>query len=302
MSKLGLALGGGGARGLAHLGVLKVLEQEGVEIHAITGCSMGAIVGGLYAHFKNVVKVENFLMDFLTKSEFKELGISNLSDDAETDKGYIEEFFEYVSTRVKAIRTLTNPSYFGEEITEKIFSFIPDVPIEEFEIKFSAIATDIISGQEINFTRGSLRDVVRASSAIPGIFPPVKIGKYQLIDGSASESVPVCKVKEIGADRVLAIDVTRSLHSTDMPENVFEILYRAEDITSYHLSEVRLKEADLIIRPKVKNLKWVDFHKAEKIIMAGEKVTRKNIEEIRKLANRNSILLDLGQFINRFSE
>ncbi len=81
MSKLGLALGGGGARGLAHIGVLRVLEQEGVEIHSITGCSMGAIIGGLYAHFRNVSQVETFIMDFLTNSEFHELGISDLSDD-----------------------------------------------------------------------------------------------------------------------------------------------------------------------------------------------------------------------------
>jgi len=302
MSKLGLALGGGGARGLAHIGVLKVLEQEGVEIHSITGCSMGSIVGGLYAHFRNASQVETFIMDFLTNSEFQELGISDLSDNEETDKGYFEEFFDYVSTRVRAVRTLTNPSYFSEETTEKIFSFIPDVPIEDFKINYSAIATDIISGHEINFTRGSLRDVVRASSAIQGIFPPVKIRKYQLIDGSASESVPVGKVKEIGADRVLAVDVTRLLHSTEMPENVFEILYRAEDITSFHLSEIRLKEADLIIRPKVKKLKWVDFHKAEKIIKAGEKVTQNNIEEIRKLVNKNSFMLDFEHFIKRFNE
>ena len=123
MSKLGLAFGGGGARGLAHLGVLKVLEQEGVEIHAITGCSMGAIVGGLYAHFKDAAQVETFLKDFLTNSEFHELGITDLSDDAETDKGYIEEFFNYVSSKVKAFMTLTNPSYLSEEITEKIEIF-----------------------------------------------------------------------------------------------------------------------------------------------------------------------------------
>lgn len=302
MSILGLALGGGGARGLAHIGVLKVLEKEGVEIHAITGCSMGSIVGGLYAHFKNSSQVESFIMDFLTNSEFKELGISDLSDDVKNDKGYIEEFFDYISTRVRAVRTLTNPSYFSEETTDKIFSFIPDVLIEDFDINFSAIATDIISGQEINFTRGSLREVVKASSAIPGVFPPVNIGAYQLVDGSASESVPVGKVKEIGADRVLAVDVTRSLHSTDMPDNVFDILYRTADITSYHLSEIRLKEADLIIRPKVKKLKWVDFHKAEKIIRSGEQITRNNIEEIRRLVNKNSILLDFGHFLKRFSE
>ncbi len=302
MSKLGLALGGGGARGLAHLGVLKVLEQEKVNIHAITGCSMGAIVGGLYSYFQSIEKVERILSDLLSNSDFKELGLDQLRDESDDDKGTFEEFFDFVSSRVRVLRTLTKPSYFSEELTNQIFSFIPDVPIEDFQIKFSAIATDLISGREINFTRGSLREVVKASSAIPGIFPPVNIREYQLIDGSASESVPVGKVKEIGADRVLAVDVTRNLRRSDLPDNVFEVLYRAEDITSYHLSEIRLKEADLILRPKVKKLKWVDFHKTENIIHEGVRATRENIEEIRKLENRNSFLLDFEHFIKRFSE
>ena len=302
MSKLGLALGGGGARGLAHLGVLNVLEQEKVHIHAITGCSMGAIVGGLYAYLKNIDQVEKILVDFLSNSDFKELDLDQLRDDNDPEKGTFEEFFDFVSSRVRVLRTLTKPSYFSEELTNQIFSFIPDVPIEDFKIKFSAIATDLISGREINFTRGSLREVVKASSAIPGIFPPVNILGYQLIDGSASESVPVGKVKEIGADRVLAIDVTRTLRRTEVPDNVFEVLYRAEDITSHHLSEIRLKEADLILRPKVKKLKWVDFNKTEKIIREGAKITKENIEEIRKLVNRNSFLLDFEHFIKRFSE
>lgn len=302
MSKLGLALGGGGARGLAHLGVLKVMEREKVDIHAITGCSMGAIVGGLYAYLQSEEKVEAFIHDFLNNNDFQNLGLDQLSDEKEGNKGAFEEFFDYVSSRIRVLRTLTKPSYFSEELTNEIFSIIPDVPIEEFGIKFSSIATDLISGREINFTRGSLREVVKASSAIPGIFPPVKIRNYILIDGSASESIPVGKVKEIGADRVLAVDVTRTLHRTEVPDNVFEVLYRAEDITSHHLTEIRLKEADLILRPKVKKLKWVDFHKSEKVIKAGEKVTEERIEDIRKLVNRNAFLLDFEHFVKRLNE
>lgn len=293
MSKFGLALGGGGARGLAHIGVLKVLEQKGLEIHSITGCSMGAIIGGLYAYFGSIRQVEDFILDIINHPKFLELEIDKLSENHKPDKNYFEQFFDYIGTRVQALRALNRLSYFDEELTDEMYSVIPDVPVEKFKIKFSAIATDLISGEEINFTEGSLRKIIKASSAIPGIFPPVKFNNYFLIDGSASESVPAGKVRDIGADRVLAVDVTRELKIIEEPKNVFEILYRAEDISSYHLSMIRLEEADLVISPDVKKLSWADFDEAEKIIAAGEKAANDNIESILKLYRRNSYIVKL---------
>ncbi|MDI6804766.1 MAG: patatin-like phospholipase family protein [Bacteroidota bacterium] len=166
-------------------------------------------------------------------------------------------------------------------------------------IKYSAIATDLLSGEEINFTKGSLRSAIRASSAIPGLFPPVKYQSYFLVDGSASESVPVGKVREIGADRVLAVNVTRNLKVVELPENIFNILYRTEDITSFHLSVLRLREADLIIRPQVEEHSWTDFDKAKEIITEGEIVTKKNINRIKKLVSRNSYLLEIEHYIKK---
>lgn len=293
MSKFGLALGGGGARGLAHIGVLKVLEQKGLEIHSITGCSMGAIIGGLYAYFGSIRQVEDFILDIINHPKFLELGIDKLSENHKPDKNYFEQFFDYIGTRVQALRALNRLSYFDEELADEMYSVIPDVPVEKFKIKFSAIATDLISGEEINFAEGSLRKIIKASSAIPGIFPPVKYNKYFLIDGSASESVPAGKVRDIGADRVLAVDVTRELKIIEEPKNVFEILYRAEDISSYHLSMIRLKEADIVISPDVKNLSWADFDETEKIIAAGEKAANENIKSILKLYKRNSYIVKL---------
>lgn len=293
MSKFGLALGGGGARGLAHIGVLKVLEQKGIEIHSITGCSMGAIVGGLYAYFGSIRQVEDFILDIINHPKFLELGIDKLSENHKPDKNYFEQFFDYIGTRVQALRALNRLSYFDEELTDEMYSVIPDVPVENFKIKFSAIATDLLSGEEINFAEGSLRKIIKASSAIPGIFPPVKYNNYFLIDGSASESVPAGKVRDIGADRVLAVDVTRELKIIEEPKNVFEILYRAEDISSYHLSMIRLEEADLVISPDVKKLSWADFDEAEKIIATGEKAANDNIESILKLYRRNSYIVKL---------
>ncbi|MCD6374349.1 MAG: patatin-like phospholipase family protein [Caldisericaceae bacterium] len=299
MAELGLALGGGGARGLAHIGVLKVLEKEKIKIQAITGCSMGAIVGGLYAYFGSAQKVEDFIRDILHSPKIKELGLEELSENGSVDKSFFEQFFDFVDVRLKAIKSLSRLSYFDQKTTDKIFSFIPDVPIEELPIPISAIATDLVTGAEVNFTTGSLRKVIQASAAVPGIFPPVKIEEYLLVDGSASESVPAGKVKEIGADRVLAVNVSRDIKIFTEPSNLIEILFRSEDITSYQLSQIRLKEADLVVTPKVRDLSWVDFDKIDYLVAAGKIAALEHIEEIRALANRNAYLLEMEQFLKR---
>ncbi len=299
MSKFGLALGGGGARGLAHIGVLKVLDEEKIKIHSITGCSMGALVGGLYAYYGNAKEVEDFIYKAIKHPKFVELETDKLKGNNKPDKNYFEQFYDYVGTRIQALKALNRLSYFDEELTKEIYQIIPDTPIENFKIKYSAIATDLLSGEEVNFTRGSLRDVIRASSAIPGIFPPVKYQNYFLIDGSASESVPAGKVREIGADRVLAVDVTRCITTIEQPQNIFNVLYRAEDITSFKLSVLRLREADIVIHPQVRHLTWANFDQTSEIIAAGEQAAKENIDEIKKLVNRNSYLLEIEHYIKK---
>lgn len=295
MSKFGLALGGGGARGLAHIGVLKVLEKENIKVDVITGCSMGALIGGMYAYLGNAKEVEEFIYETVIHPKFLELGINKLSESEKPDKNYFDQFFDYLDKRYQVLKSLNHLSYFDEETTNEMYNLIPDVKIESLKIKFSAIATDLISGEEINFTKGSLREAIKASSAIPGIFPPVKYQNYFLIDGSASESVPAGRVRELGADRVLAVDVMRPIKTVKQPQNVIDILYRAEDITSHHLSILRLREADLIIRPKVKHLSWADFEKINEIIYSGEKAAAENIAAIKKLVESYSLLLKLKQ-------
>ena len=300
MSQLGLALGGGGARGLAHIGVLKVLDAEGITPAVITGCSMGALVGGLYAYYGNAKRAEAFILKTISNPKFINLGIEHLGDNGKrAGKSFFDQFFDYVGTRLQAVNALKRFSYFDDAVASAMYEMLPDVPIESLRVKFSAIATDLNSGEEINFTKGSLRRAVRASSAIPGIFPPVQIENYFLVDGSASESVPAGRVRELGADRVLAIDVMRSLKIVDQPQNIFDILYRTEDITSFHLSAVRLREADLIIRPDVGEHSWTDFDQAEDIIAAGETVAKENIVEIKKLVERNSYLIELEHYIKK---
>lgn len=299
MSKLGLALGGGGARGLAHIGVLKVLEKENIRINVISGCSMGAVVGALYSYFRSAEKLESFFINFIENIDFDELGINELNENKKNSSGIFDNISMYIKIRYNLYQSLNRLSFFTEEITDKIFSHIPDESIENLKIKFSAIATDLITGNEINLTTGSLRKVVRASSAIPAIFPPVKMHNMLLVDGGASESVPVEIVRTMGADRVLAIDVTRCLHEAKEPKNLFDILFRTEDISTFHLSKLRLEGADLIIRPKVRRLDWSEFTKVKEIIAAGEEVTKKKMPEIKKLVDKNYYLLAMEHYIKK---
>ncbi len=300
MSKLGIALGGGGARGLAHIGVLKVLERENIPIYAITGCSMGSVVGGLYAYLQNAQDVEDYIFDILSNPVVKELDLENLSENKKEDDGLVEKITEFIQNRVAALRAINDLSIISKETTKKIFSLLPDTKIEKLPIKFSAISTNLMNGEEVNFTSGNFRRVIMASSAIPGIFPPVKIGSALYIDGNAAESVPVGKVKELGADRVIAVDVTRDITITSPLNNAIEVVFRAQDISTYHLSNERLKGADLILKPDVKTLSWADFNYAKNIIKAGENETEKMLPKIRELIDKNYYLLEFEHFIDKF--
>ena len=132
MSKFGLALGGGGARGFAHIGVLKVLDEENIKIHSITGCSMGALVGGLYAYYGNAKEVEDFILKAIKHPKFVELGTDKLKENnKKPDKSYFEQFYDYIGTRIQALKALNRLSYFDEELAKEIYQMIPDSPIEK---------------------------------------------------------------------------------------------------------------------------------------------------------------------------
>ncbi len=297
MGKLGVALGGGGARGLAHIGVLKVLERENISLHAITGCSMGAIIGGLYAYFQKAAKVEDFILAAIAKPEIMNLDLGMFeSDKRKTDESMIRRVYSFIHDQFTSFRVTSDLSVFKEEDSIKAFSMLPDVNIEDLPLKFSAIATDLLTGKEINFTKGSLINALRASAAIPGIFPPVPIDEYLLIDGSTSESVPVEKVKSLGVDRILAIDVTRGIGEPESLNNAVEIVFRAEEITSFYLSKIRMREADLIISPEVKALSWADFKNAENIIKSGEEAAEGKLDELKKLSGKSSFSLKFDHF------
>lgn len=279
--KIGLALGGGGARGLAHIGVLKVLQRENIPIHCIVGCSSGAIIGAAFALSRNAQRIEDLAYKWVTNPAFIEMGLEFFAQSDKIRKNHrIDDFLTYMKIRYSFLKALNKPAIFERDTLEHIFEIFNHIRIEKLPIHFSAIATDLISGQEIVLKKGDLKLAIMASSAIPGIFPPVQIGKKLLVDGATSDSVPVHIVRERGAHRVIAVDVTKCIRKIGPLTNALHILYRADEIATFHLTQERLAGADLIIRPAVRQISWANFKQYKKLVKRGEEAAEKMLPEI----------------------
>ena len=285
MKKLAIALGGGGARGLAHVGFLRVIEREKIPIARISGCSMGAMVGGAYALYESAEAVEELAFHFIQHPDFEAFNfddfaaMDNPGDDLKS-KAYA--VMGRIKVGLSLFKTLANPGIYEEELVEKIYSNYPDHAIEKLPISFSAMTSDLVTGEEVLLTKGSLRLAIRASSSIPGYLPPVKWGKYLLVDGGVSNLVPTQYFKEVKHELIVGVDVSRSIRAkTDLKSGV-DIMQRAENIRNYHLTQLKVSNADKVVRCELGNTSWADFKQADDIMKAGEKTAEQLLPWLEK--------------------
>ena len=282
-AKIGLALGGGGARGLAHIGVLRVLERESIPLSCIAGSSIGAIIGGAYAYWQNADAVEKFIIELIEQSSFQDIlhQLSFIFGESGHEHG--ESFFTYLKSRLSLLRAVNKNAFLDSQTVEAVFKAFIDEAIESLPLKFCATATDLLSGQEIVLDKGNLKKALMASSAIPVIFPPVEHNGYLLVDGSTSDSVPVHILKERDAERVVAVNVTKCIRKVGPLSNAMHIMYRADEIATFHLTMERLEGADLVIRPNVGRILWYNFKKYKDIIALGEQAAEEALPAIKRL-------------------
>ncbi len=257
--KIGLALGGGGAKGFAHIGVIKALEAAGIEIDYIAGTSMGALIGGYYAATKDIKTLEEL-----------SLGIKK------------SDIFP-----ISEIIHMKNGSLFqGETIVKILDHHLTDIKIEDCKIPFAAVATDVKTGDEVELKHGSLVDAIRASVAIPMVFSPQEIGGRVLMDGGFSNPVPADIVREMGADTVIAVDVSsRWITAPDEILNtrdMYSLFRNALSVIEYQIAKNILKGADIILRPPVLTYDWTAFDKSAEIIKIGQRELELNLKDIRK--------------------
>jgi NTE family protein len=249
--QIGLALGGGFARGIAHIGVLKVLEQEGIPIRAVTGTSVGALIGACYCSGLTLAEME--------------------------DVAHSVRFTTFARWTV---------SRFGFASNDRMVTFLNRIlkvkTFEELRIPLGVTATDFNTGEGVVFHSGTIVDAVRASCAYPGMFLPVEIRGRYLVDGMLSHPVPTRPLREMGADRVLAVHLKGTWAKGGAPRHLFDVIGQSFAIAQDAMSSLWKEAADLVVEPDVAGFAYDDFKRADDLIHAGEVAMRKALPEVRK--------------------
>jgi len=281
--KICLALGGGAARGLAHLGVLKVFEDAKLPVHMIAGTSLGALMGGLYASRPDaaywIERVDQYLRSY--RSRKTRLEVIRRMEQPNSRQGFFADMANIVRKGYFWGVTATKPAFVSEEEYENFLNpLIPDIQIEQTKIPFGCVATDIFNGKRVVFMSGSMRTAVRASCALPGIFPPVRDSGMLLVDGGWVERVPVICAQNMGADVIIAVDVSSEIPKFTESSGL-DIVLRADAVTRVFLNDLLLDEADVTIHPPVGAIHWADFSNPRELVRQGELETLGKIVEIR---------------------
>jgi len=246
---VGLALGGGAAKGFAHIGVIKMLEASGIHVDVVAGTSAGSVVGALYASGMDAFALQQAALSL---------------DEAS----------------IRDVRLFSGGLVQGKKLQDYVDGLVRQRPLERLKLPFAAVATELETGQRFVFRRGDTGQAVRASCSVPGVFEPVAIGGRHYVDGGVVSPVPVDAARELGADFVIAVDISARSDGT-LPEDMLGIVGRSVVIMGQHLGAQELARADVVIRPRVNDIGAADFAQKERAIMEGEKAALAAIPLIR---------------------
>lgn len=252
--RIGLALGGGAARGFAHIGVIKVLEAQGIFPDVIVGTSAGSVVGAMYAAGNNGYTLQKMALDM----------------DEATISDWSLPFFSKSSGVLK-----------GEALQNYVNRMVGQSSIEKLKKPFGAVATDLNTGMPILFQRGNTGLAVRASSSVPGVFQPVKINDRYYVDGGLVSPVPVRFARDMGADIVIAVNIS-SAPEGQAASSSLEILMQTFTIMGQSINQFELKNADIVIKPDLPTMKGNDFNGRNLAILAGERAANAVMSEIKE--------------------
>jgi len=262
---IGLALGGGFARGIAHVGVLKVLEEEGIPIHCIAGTSVGALIGAAYCSGLSIAELEEV-----------------------AHKVRFTTFARWTLSRYGFATNARMVAFLHRILKVKTF--------EELRIPLGVTATEFSSGEGTVFRSGSLIDPVRASCAYPGMFLPVNIGSQCFVDGMLAYPVPALPVRQMGAQRVIGIHLKGQWSSQGAPRHLFDVIGQSFAIAQDRMSDRWRTAVDLLIEPDVAGFEYDDFKRAGELIRVGELGMRRALPEVRKWLTTASEKPDTAKF------
>jgi NTE family protein len=285
--RLGLALGGGAARGVAHLGVLLELEQARIQPAALAGTSIGALIGGVWLTSEGAERAIERIDAFAGSVDYQKAGVEFLKNLGSSDTSWRTAFSRGLKKSLVLAYTMFRESFVGEEAFRHNTEFlIPDVMIEQLRLPMSVMATDLSSGRAVIFRRGSLRRAVMASSAIPGLFPPSERDGAVLVDGAVTERVPVRGLTAASVDVVVAVDLRGSDQPVEEPASGQAITRRARLISEWALRDTRLAAADLVVLPDVADIDPLDFSGSSRGVQRGREAMREQIPALRRRLRR----------------
>jgi NTE family protein len=257
-ARVALVLGGGAARGFAHVGVIRVLEQEKIPIHLIVGTSVGSLIGGLYAADPSSANLE-----WLAYSIEK------------------EDIFDYsvVYSRMGPVQ--------GDRLEKFIQTKAKGRNLEQLKIPFYPVATDLNTGQTWVFEKGSMSRAIRASSAIPGIFQPVEINGRTYVDGGVTNNLPVDVARARGADVIIAVSIQKKI---DHPQigSLIDVILQSINIMGRELVLYKCRDVDVLIEPNVGDVGMTDFSQKKRLMDAGMQAARQALPKIRQLLAERS--------------
>ncbi|KAB7769824.1 patatin-like phospholipase family protein [Xanthomonas maliensis] len=255
--RIGIALGGGAAKGFAHIGVIKMLEANGFAPSVVAGTSAGSVVGALYASGMDAFQMQ-------------------------------EKAVALDQTSIRDVRLFSGGLVQGQKLQDYVNAQLGGTPIDKLRKPFAAVATRLEDGERTVFVRGNAGQAVRASSSIPGVFEPVSIGQYHYVDGGVVSPVPVDAARQLGADIVVAVDIS-SKASGKNPGDLLGTVNQSIAIMGQRLGEAELKRADVVIRPKVNDIGSADFNQRAAAILEGERAAMAAMPQLRaKIAQLQS--------------
>lgn len=287
--KIGLVLSGGGAKGFAHIGVLKVLEEAGLKIDYIGGTSMGAVIGGLYASGYNAAQIDSI---------FKSTDFSKLINDfiPRSSKNFYEKRNEELYALVLPFKNFKvgipealSKGMYNYNLLSRITRNVRDVKdFNQLPIPFLCIATNIETGKEVLLNKGNLAQAMIASSSFPSLFSPVEINGEILVDGGVVNNYPIQEVRKLGADIIIGVDVQNDLLDRDQLKDATKILVQITNLHSIERMKNNIKNTDIYIKPDITQYGVISFDKGKEIIIKGEEATFAVFEQIKKLVDESN--------------
>lgn len=277
--KIGVALGGGGARGACHIGVLKSLERRGIIPDIISGTSAGSMIGAMYASHASADIVEEKYTEHVNGEDFKDLGFRYIPNNEKDDSVFSQVFKQIKNQYILMVSSTRKSLVKNERLAKAANNLFESNQFDDLKIPLIVTATDLISGKPMLYKAGNVVDAVVKSSSIPGFVEPTYIDNRMLLDGGIVFPTPVPPL--VGeCDFIIAVNISKAFNTSEEPDNIFEITNRARDISTLHLNSYLLKQSDFVISPEHKDVHWSAFDRTDEFIENGYNAAESEMEKL----------------------